>query len=132
MVYDSYTELNNQTFFIFNTSINIPYNITDFAYVDGSWKITESSYYVELVLTCEIEDSYSNVLFLYGITMGNDIRNDSLSFELIIKLDAVVTEMDTFKVNSVLSIPDTTLILISALDYGIYIYDTILRSTFFL
>ena len=115
---------------------NLTYFIPDFFLNDNSLGVTSAlSYKFDLVVVCVIENTYSNLVLVYNDayingTMLNSsmIPDPSLksfsNFTLKKSNSAANNVWDTFKANSVSTVPHSKFIVISLDGFGAIFYHT--------
>lgn len=82
------------------------------------------------MLACDVEGSYSNIVYIYNYTI--DLHNNLLGFHLQKIENSLTLSVNTFKITSLLSMPNTNIVLLVDSTFGIYIYDLDLISMIWL
>lgn len=77
--------------------------------------------YTNLVIACNIPDSFSNVVYIYNLTI--DLVHTRLTFKLAGVESSYSMSKNTFKVVSFESVPLTNMVWMVDSTYGVYLYD---------
>ena len=134
------TKISNSTKIVYDVTdvglANLTYDIPDKFVKNTSTSFTSAlSYKFDLVVVCYIENTFSNLVLIYNDAYINGTMTDSSmmpdpslksfsNFTLKRWNSAAKNVWDTFKANSVATVPDSKFVVVSLDGFGAIIYHT--------
>lgn len=107
----------------FAGSIEIPHEITDMELMnlDYDFQKDQDAFSAILAFTCEIPDSYSNLLLLFRLTVYPTPGTIRIGYLDIVSANSI--QRDTFKVTKMLPIHQSNLLVLIEEDYGALVFN---------